>query len=206
MSGSRPRRIGRSTVGREPGARARMPLAPGTTGGPIFRRRLCTSRLQCSNLALLPACAPLSSRLRDTQLLRERAETILWIKTQMARHGLNLGDLQDAEKFSSDGLFIGGLVGLHVWPVASMRCGHRTVRLSGSRVAARLHGKVLPRADGLDAGRSQHLVKVGNDRFPRASASGSTLRSLRRTHRASDERQAPCPAERGRLHVRAPAS
>jgi len=36
----------------------------------------------------------------DTQPLRERAETILWIKTQMARHGVNLADLQDAGCFS----------------------------------------------------------------------------------------------------------
>ncbi|RDJ98148.1 H-NS family nucleoid-associated regulatory protein [Cupriavidus lacunae] len=36
----------------------------------------------------------------DTQLLRERAETIVWIKTQMARHGLHLADLQNAGCFS----------------------------------------------------------------------------------------------------------
>ncbi|QQX89236.1 H-NS histone family protein (plasmid) [Cupriavidus necator] len=36
----------------------------------------------------------------DTQLLRERAETILWIKTQMARYGLHLADLQNAGCFS----------------------------------------------------------------------------------------------------------
>ncbi|MCY1524518.1 hypothetical protein D9M68_594570 [compost metagenome] len=36
----------------------------------------------------------------DTQLLRERAETILWIKTQMARYGLHLADLQNAGSFS----------------------------------------------------------------------------------------------------------
>ena len=35
----------------------------------------------------------------DTQLLRDRAETILWIKTQMARHGLHLADLQRAGCF-----------------------------------------------------------------------------------------------------------
>ncbi|QEZ48693.1 H-NS family nucleoid-associated regulatory protein [Cupriavidus oxalaticus] len=36
----------------------------------------------------------------DTQVLRERAETILWIKTQMARYGLHLADLQNAGCFS----------------------------------------------------------------------------------------------------------
>lgn len=36
----------------------------------------------------------------DTQLLRERAATILWIKTQMARYGLHLADLQNAGCFA----------------------------------------------------------------------------------------------------------
>ncbi|WP_080709674.1 H-NS family nucleoid-associated regulatory protein [Cupriavidus metallidurans] len=36
----------------------------------------------------------------DTQLLRERAATILWIKTQMARYGLHLADLQNAGCFT----------------------------------------------------------------------------------------------------------
>ncbi|BDB27299.1 hypothetical protein CTP10_R47040 [Cupriavidus sp. P-10] len=35
----------------------------------------------------------------DTQLLRERAETILWIKTQMAHYRLHLADLQNAGCF-----------------------------------------------------------------------------------------------------------
>ena len=35
----------------------------------------------------------------DTQLLRERAETIIWIKTQMARYGIQLADLQNAGCF-----------------------------------------------------------------------------------------------------------
>lgn len=36
---------------------------------------------------------PLNS---EVQLLRERAEAILWIKTQMAQFGLHLADLQAA--------------------------------------------------------------------------------------------------------------
>ncbi len=36
----------------------------------------------------------------DTQHLRERADTIVWIKTQMAKFGLHLADLQRAGCFA----------------------------------------------------------------------------------------------------------
>lgn len=44
-----------------------------------------------------PALTPVS----NTQLLRDRAETILWIKTQMAKFGLHFVDLQNAGCFTS---------------------------------------------------------------------------------------------------------
>lgn len=41
------------------------------------------------------------SLLQDSEALslRERAEAILWVKTQMARHGIHLEDLQEAGCF-----------------------------------------------------------------------------------------------------------
>ncbi|MCY1235399.1 hypothetical protein D9M68_103690 [compost metagenome] len=50
-----------------------------------------------SSFASMP---PVSLQDSNTQLLRERAETILWIKKQMARYGLHLADLQNAGCFS----------------------------------------------------------------------------------------------------------
>lgn len=37
----------------------------------------------------------------NTQLLRDRAETILWIKTQMAKFGLHVVDLENAGCFTT---------------------------------------------------------------------------------------------------------
>ncbi|MCO4861246.1 H-NS histone family protein [Cupriavidus sp. WGlv3] len=37
--------------------------------------------------------SPLVNRLSDTQLLRERSAAILWVKSQMAKHGIAIDDL-----------------------------------------------------------------------------------------------------------------
>lgn len=44
--------------------------------------------------------APALSFDSDTHLLRKRAEAIIWIKTQMAKHGLHLVDLQHSGCFA----------------------------------------------------------------------------------------------------------
>ncbi|WP_454741363.1 H-NS histone family protein [Cupriavidus necator] len=45
--------------------------------------------------------SPLVERLSDTQQLRERAAAILWVKSQMAKHGIAVDDLVAAGCFAS---------------------------------------------------------------------------------------------------------
>jgi hypothetical protein len=44
-------------------------------------------------LGLNAFIAPPAERLSETQLLRERAAAILWVKSQMAKHGIAVDDL-----------------------------------------------------------------------------------------------------------------
>ncbi len=70
---------------------------------------VCASHMSAEILArLLNCCLDPKFRLRapalpqdsDTQLLRARPETILWIKTQVARYGPHLSDLENAGCFA----------------------------------------------------------------------------------------------------------
>lgn len=52
-------------------------------------------------LGLNAFIAPPAERLSETQLLREHAAAILWVKSQMAKHGIAIDDLIAAGCFAA---------------------------------------------------------------------------------------------------------